>query len=58
MRETGSLKFCNSEKGFGFTNIQRDPGERGRVVLTEGAAVSFEAKDTERGLRAMDVVRE
>lgn len=60
----GEIKWFNPNKGFGF--IQSDDGREvfvhfralqngGRRTLRQGARVSFEVRDTERGEQAQDV---
>jgi len=64
-RETGTVKWFNSTKGFGF--IACDTGEdvfvhfrairgAGQRVLLEGQQVEFSLIEHERGLQAADVV--
>jgi cold shock protein len=64
MRETGTVKWFNAGKGFGF--IQRENGEdvfvhfsaisaSGYRSLDEGARVSFVVKKGPKGLQAEDV---
>jgi CspA family cold shock protein len=64
MRETGTVKWFNAAKGFGF--IQRASGEdvfvhfsaissNGYRSLDEGASVSFVVKRGPKGLQAEDV---
>ena len=64
MRETGTVKWFNASKGFGF--IQRANGEdvfvhhtaisvSGYRSLNEGATVSFVVKKGPKGLQAEDV---
>ena len=64
MREKGTVKWFNPDKGFGF--IQRESGgdvfvhhtaiqAEGFRTLTEGAEVEFEVGDGPKGPRAVDV---
>lgn len=64
-RETGSVKWFNDSKGFGF--IQRDQGDdvfvhfrairgEGHRSLKEGQRVEFTVSKGEKGLQADDVV--
>lgn len=64
-RETGTVKWFNSQKGFGF--ISRDQGDdvfvhfrairgEGHRALTEGQRVEFEVANRDKGLQAEDVV--
>jgi cold shock protein len=64
MKETGTVKWFNAGKGFGF--IQRENGEdvfvhfsaisaSGYRSLDEGARVSFTVKKGPKGLQAEDV---
>ena len=64
MKETGTVKWFNAGKGFGF--IQRESGEdvfvhfsaisaSGYRSLDEGAKVSFVVKRGPKGLQAEDV---
>jgi cold shock protein len=62
---TGTVKWFNDEKGYGF--ITPDDGSKDLFVhqsaivgdgfrsLTEGAKVSFEAEEGEKGPRAVNV---
>jgi len=64
VKETGTVKWFNAAKGFGF--IQRENGEdvfvhfsaiaaSGYKSLDEEARVSFEVKKGPKGLQAEDV---
>jgi cold shock protein len=64
--ETGTVKWFNDSKGFGF--IEREEGEdvfvhfsaingEGFRTLTEGERVSFEVVQGPKGLQAANVVR-
>ncbi len=64
MRETGTVKWFNASKGFGF--IQRESGEdvfvhfsaieaAGYRSLDEGARVEFEVTKGPKGLQATSV---
>lgn len=64
-RLTGTVKWFNAEKGFGFIN--RDNGgadvfvhfraikSEGYKTLTEGQKVSFETEKGQKGLQAANV---
>ncbi|MGK8438280.1 cold shock domain-containing protein membrane protein [Ectopseudomonas hydrolytica] len=64
-RETGTVKWFNTSKGFGF--ISRDSGEdifvhfrairgEGHRVLIEGQRVEFSVIQRDKGLQAEDVI--
>lgn len=64
-RETGTVKWFNTSKGFGF--ISRDSGEdifvhfrairgEGHRVLIEGQRVEFSVMQHDKGLQAEDVI--
>ncbi len=63
-RQSGSVKWFNDAKGFGF--IEREDGEdvfvhfrsirgEGYRTLKQGARVEFDISETEKGLQAEDV---
>jgi len=63
-RQSGSVKWFNDAKGFGF--IEREDGEdvfvhfrsirgEGYRSLKQGARVEFDISETEKGLQAEDV---
>ena len=62
--ETGTVKWFNAEKGFGF--ISREDGSDvfvhfsaiqgdGFKTLEEGQAVTFDVEDSDRGPQAVNV---
>ena len=64
-RETGTVKWFNTSKGFGF--ISRDSGDdifvhfrairgEGHRVLVEGQRVEFSVMQRDKGLQAEDVI--
>lgn len=63
-RESGTVKWFNSTKGFGF--IQRESGQdvfvhfksingEGYKTLKDGQKVEFTVGESEKGLQALDV---
>lgn len=61
MKETGTVKFFNTQKGFGFitSNTGKDYfihiSELNGATLTEGASVEFETRQGKKGLEAYNV---
>lgn len=63
---TGTVKWFNESKGYGFitqedgTDIFAHYAEingEGYKTLTEGESVSFEVTETEKGLKASNIVK-
>lgn len=64
-RLTGTVKWFNAEKGFGFINQDNGGADvfvhfraikaDGYKTLTEGQKVSFEAEQGQKGLQAANV---
>lgn len=64
-RLTGTVKWFNAEKGFGFINQDNGGADvfvhfraiksEGYKTLTEGQKVSFEAEQGQKGLQAANV---
>lgn len=61
---TGTVKWFNDEKGFGFLAQESGPdvfvhfraiNGTGRRTLAEGQSVSFEVEEGEKGLQAANV---
>lgn len=66
MTEQGTVKWFNSEKGFGFISRESGPDvfvhhtailSEGYRSLNEGDRVSFEVVEGQKGLQARNVVR-
>ena len=63
----GTVKWFNSEKGFGFIEIEGEKdvfvhftaivGNESRKSLEEGQKVQFEVEEGQRGLQAANVVK-
>jgi cold shock protein len=67
MTEQGTVKWFNSEKGFGFITRESGPDvfvhhtailAEGYRTLNEGDRVSFEVVQGQKGLQARNVVRQ
>lgn len=66
-RQTSTIKWFNSEKGYGFINKPKDfPGDKdiflhvnslpeGITKLAEGTAISFQVEQVRKGARAVNV---
>lgn len=68
-RTTGTVKWFNEEKGFGFISQEKGgpdvfvhhtaidgAGEGGFKTLAEGQTVSFDVEQGQKGLQASNVV--
>ncbi|KGK85982.1 Cold shock protein CspA [bioreactor metagenome] len=65
--KTGTVKWFNSEKGFGFISVEGEDdvfvhftaiqGNEGRKNLEEGQRVEFEVEQGSRGPQAANVVK-
>ncbi len=65
--EQGTVKWFNADKGFGFINRQDGSDvfvhfsaiqTEGFKTLEEGQAVSFDVEEGQRGLQAVNVVKD
>jgi cold shock protein len=67
LMKNGKVKWFNSEKGFGFIEVEGESdvfvhytaiqGNSGRKSLEEGEAVEFEVERGAKGLQATNVVK-
>ena len=67
-RSTGTVKWFNAEKGFGFINQDNGGADvfvhfrsivgDGYKTLNEGQKVSFDTEQSQKGLQAANVVAE
>lgn len=65
--KTGTVKWFNSERGFGFISVEGEDdvfvhysaiqGESGRKNLEEGEKVQFDVERGPKGLQAVNVVK-
>mgnify|MGYP001208913516 CR=1 FL=1 len=65
--KTGTVKWFNSERGFGFISVEGEDdvfvhysaiqGENGRKNLEEGEKVQFDVERGPKGLQAVNVVK-
>lgn len=61
MKETGTVKFFNASKGFGFITSSKGKdyfihvSELNGIVLNDGAKVEFESRQGKKGLEAFNV---